>query len=139
MKKILTILCSAVMLMTISSCTKQYVQPVTNQNLTLVSSLTSNDWTAYTDGSGSKSYTSAINVKQLDDNSLKYDGVIVSISYDNGQTYEQLPEVYGGTSFSYTYSKGELDLYAQSSDGGTAILPTDPIKVKIVLVYSDSF
>ena len=85
-----------------------------------------------------------INVEELDDASAKYDGVVVSISYDNGATFEQLPEVYNGLSFSYTYNgpgssgnSGVVTIYAQSPDGGTPIKPTDPIIVKIVLVYSE--
>ena len=128
-------------MLSVSSCTKQYVSPVVNQNKTLTVDITSADWVAYTDG---KSYTVPINVPGLDDASAKYDGVVVSISYDGGSTYEQLPEVYNGLSFSYTYNGsggsgnvGNVSIYAQSPDGGTAIKPTDPIKVKIVLVYSE--
>ena len=135
MKKFLSIVCCAMVLFTVSSCTKQYVTP--NPNQTVYADLTSTGWTTYTDANGSKSYTASINVNELDPASAKYDGVIVAISYDGGTTYEQLPEVYGGTSFSYTYNAGNLSLFAQSPDGGTAILPTDPIKVKIVLVFSN--
>ena len=122
-------------LFTVSSCTKQYITPSLNQ--TIYKDVATTDWTAFTDGNGSKSYTASINLNSLDPASAKYDGVIVAISYDGGTTYEQLPEVYGGTAFSYTYNTGNVSLYAQSPDGGTAILPTDPIRVKIVLVYSE--
>jgi len=142
MKKLLSILCCAVILLSVSSCTKQYVNPVVaNQNKTLTANIASTDWLAYTDG---KSYYVPINVQELDDASAKYDGVIVSVSYDDGATFEQLPEVYNGLSFSYTYTgpgssgnAGVLSIYAQSPDGVTAIKPTDPIVVKIVLVYSE--
>ncbi len=135
MKKLLSIVCCTVVLLSVSSCTKQYITP--NPNQTVFADLTSSSWTQYTDGTGSKSYQAPINVQQLDGGSTQYDGIIVAISYDGGTTYEQLPEVYGGTSFSYTYNAGNLTLYAQSPDGGTAILPTDPIKVKITLVFSN--
>ncbi|MDB5023912.1 MAG: hypothetical protein JWP78_1667 [Mucilaginibacter sp.] len=135
MKKLLSIVCCAVVLLSVSSCTKQYITP--NPNQTVFADLTSSSWTPYTDGTGSKSYQAPVNVKELDGGSTQYDGIIVAISYDGGTTYEQLPEVYGGTSFSYTYNAGMLTLYAQSPDGGTAILPTDPIKVKITLVFSN--
>jgi len=120
------------MLLSVSSCTKKYITP--NPNQTIYADITSADWLAYTDG---KSYYVPINVAALDDASAQYDGVVVSVSYDDGKTYEQLPEVYNGLAFSYTYNTGNVSIYAQSPDGGTAIKPTDPIKVKIVLVYSN--
>ncbi|HTK20587.1 MAG TPA: hypothetical protein VL442_13765 [Mucilaginibacter sp.] len=140
MKKLLSILCCAVILLSVSSCTKKYISPVANLNKTVNANITSADWVAYTDG---KSYYVPIAVPDLDNASAQYDGVVVSVSYDNGQTYEQLPEVYNGLSFSYTYNgpgtgdAGNVSIYAQSPDGGTAIKPTDPILVKIVLVYSE--
>src|SRR5437879_8706710 len=102
MKKLLSIVCCAVILLSVSSCTKQYITP--NPNQTVYADLTSSSWTQYTDASGSKSYQAPIDVKQIDGASAQSDGIIVAISYDGGNTYEQLPEVYGGTSFSYTYN-----------------------------------
>jgi hypothetical protein len=135
MKKLLSILCCAVILLTVSSCTKQYITP--NPNQTVYANLVTTDWTPYTDPAGVKSYQAPIDVNQLDGASAQLDGVIVSISYDGGNTYEQLPEVYGNLSYTYTYNKGNLTLYAQTPDGTTAVQPTDPIKVKIVLVFSN--
>ena len=135
MKKLLSILCCAVILLTVSSCTKQYITP--NPNQTVYYDLATAGWTSYTDPAGVKSYQAPINVDQLDGASAQFDGVIVSISYDGGNTYEQLPEVYGNLSYSYTYNKGNVTLYAQTANG---VLPTaapDPVKVKIVLVYSN--
>jgi hypothetical protein len=135
MKKLLSILCCTVILLSVSSCTKQYITP--NPNKTVYASVASSDWVAYTDAAGVKSYQAPINVSDLDQASSNFDGVIVSISYDGGATYEQLPEVYGNLSYSYTYNAGNVTLYAQTPDGLTAVQPTDPIKVKIVLVYSN--
>jgi hypothetical protein len=135
MKKLLSILCCAMVLLSVSSCTKQYVNA--NQNQTVYYNLPSTGWTAYTDPGGVKSYQAPITVPQLDAASSNYNGVIVSISYDGGNTYEQLPEVYGNLSYSYTYNAHNITLYAQTPDGTTAVQPTDAMKVKIVLVYSD--
>ena len=135
MKKLLSILCCTVILLSVSSCTKQYITP--NPNKTVYASVASSDWVAYTDAAGVKSYQAPINVSDLDQASSNFDGVIVSISYDGGATYEQLPEVYGNLSYSYTYNAGNVTLYAQTPDGLTAVQPTDPIKEKIVLVYSN--
>src|SRR3569623_274316 len=135
MKRLLSILCCAVILLSESSCTKQYITP--NPNKTVIRDITSTDWVAYTDPGGVKSYQAALDVPDLVQPSSDLDGVIVSISYDGGNTFEQLPEVYGNLSYSYTYNKGTVTLYAQTPDGTTAVQPTDPITVKIVLVYSN--
>jgi hypothetical protein len=135
MKKLLLILCCAMVLLSVSSCTKQYVNA--NQNQTVYATLASTDWVAFTDPGGVKSFQAPINVPQLDNASSHYDGIIVSISYDGGNTYEQLPEVYGNLSYTYTYNAGNITLYAQTPDGTTAVQPTDAMKVKIVLVYSN--
>ena len=135
MKKLLSIVCCAIVLLSVSSCTKQYITP--NPNKTVYKNVAASDWVAYTDGAGVKSYQAPLDVPDLDQPSSDLDGVIVSISYDGGNTYEQLPEVYGNLSYSFTYNKGNITLYAQTPDGLTAVQPTDPIIVKIVLVYSN--
>src|ERR1700761_3084317 len=135
MKKLLSILCCAVILLTVSSCTKQYITP--NPNQTVYYDLATAGWTSYTDPAGVKSYQAPINVDQLDGASAQFDGVLVSISYDGGNTYEQLPEVYGNLSYSYTYNKGNVTLYAQTAAGALPATVPDPVKVKIVLVYSN--
>jgi hypothetical protein len=136
MKKIITIL-GCVILLAVSSCTKQYISPATT-NETFYADLASTDWTAYTDNNGSKSYTASINIAALDPNFAAIGGVIVAISYDGGKTYEQVPETYANVAYSFTYNAGNVSLYAQSSDGTTAVQPTLPIKVKIILVDSNS-
>ena len=130
MKTLLSIL-SCVVLFAVSSCTKQYVNA--DQNQTVYAVVKPSDWTLYSDG---KSYMAPINVPQIGNNFTANGGLIVDISYNAG-VYEQIPEVYNGTSFSYTTNAGNVTLYAQSPDGGTPIQPTDTIKVKMVLVNSN--
>jgi hypothetical protein len=136
MKKIITIL-GCVILLAITSCTKQYISPGTT-NQTVYADIASTDWTAYTDTNGSKSFDASIDVSILSNNFTHIGGVIVAISYDGGTTYEQLPETYANVAYSYTYSAGNVSLYAQSADGSTAVQPTLPMKVKIILVDSNN-
>ena len=135
MKKLLSILCCAVILLSVSSCTKQYVTQETNLNKTITANLTSSNWTL-TDPTIGVSYQASINAP-IDKASAQLDGFVVSISYDGGQTFEQLPEAYGNLSYSYTYNAGNVKIYAQTPDGATAVKPTDPMIVKIVVVYSN--
>jgi len=136
MKKFFLII-GCVVLFAVSSCTKQYVSPQTT-NQTVYANLQPSNWTLYTDNNGSKSYQAPITVNILDNNFASIGGIIVAISYDGGATYEQLPEVYDNVSYSFTYNAGNVTLYAQSANGTTALQPTLPIKVKIILVDSNS-
>jgi hypothetical protein len=134
MKRILSII-GCVIVLAASSCTKKYITP--NPNLTVFKTINPSDWTLSSDGT---SYSAAKTVDEIGADFNHYGGVIVSISYPNSnpndEVYEQLPEVYGGTSFSYTYNPGSLAIYAQAPNGTTPIKPTDVIDVKIVLVAS---
>jgi len=129
MKRILTIVCCAVVLFAISSCTKNYVTP--NNTETVYAKIPPSAWTLYT--VDNKSYMAPITVPEIGPGFAQTGGLIVAISYTNG-VYESIPEVYNGTSFSYTYNTGNVTLYAQSPDGSTPVQPTDTVRVKITLV-----
>ena len=133
MKKLLTLL-GCIVLIVASSCTKQYISPSTTTNQTLYADLTPSDWSLFSDG---KSYTGSISISQLTSDFSSIGGVIVAISFDNGVSYEQLPEVYGGIAYSYTYTSGNITIYSQSALGTTAVAPGSTIKVKIILVDSN--
>jgi hypothetical protein len=131
MKKILTIVSCAMVLFAISSCTKQYVTPNNTENI--YATIAPSDWTLYSDH---QSYNTSIQVDDITNNIANTGAVIVAISYSDG-VYEQIPEVYNGTSFSYVYNNGFVQIFAQSADGTTPIAPTQPIKVKITLISTN--
>jgi len=120
------------MLFTISSCTKQYITP--NNTESVYANIAPTDWTLYT--VDNKSYEAIINVADIDRNFANTGAVIVAISYADG-VYEQLPEVYNGVAYSYTYNDGNVTIFAQSADGTTAVAPTQAIKAKITLIATN--
>jgi hypothetical protein len=134
MKKIMTLL-GCIVLLIASSCTKQYISP-TNQ--TYIYDVAPNAWALTQDPSGVQSYAVPLNVNAINNNVTSSWGVIVAISYDGGSTYEQVPEVYAGVSYSFTYNAGNLTLYAQSADGTKPVIPTSTIRVKVTLVDSSN-
>jgi hypothetical protein len=146
MKKILTLICCT-MLIAATSCTKKYITPgTTNRTIfyTVKGGLApAGDWAPFTDsGTGSKAYQTTLGstdspLPELDSYTQANGAVLVYISYDKGATYEAVPETYSGTAFSFIHSKNSISIYAQSADGGTAVLPTSDILVKIVLVDSN--
>ena len=137
MKKILSII-GCVVVLAASSCTKKYITP--NPNLTVFKTINPSDWVLSSDGT---SYSVNLDVAEIGSDFNHYGGVLVAISYpqsDNSEVYEQLPETYGGTAYSYTYNTGSVAIYAQSPDGTStaANKPTLPVSVKIILVASSN-
>lgn len=132
MKKILFLLLVGSALF-MASCTKQYNEITPNKTY-ISDQISSSAWTT---GDGGKNYSVDINIADLGSGDSAYNGVLVYLTFDNGKSYEALPEVYNNTSFTYTYSAGVITLYAQSSDGTQVISAPEAFKAKIVLVASN--
>jgi len=129
-----TLLFLPVLLMAVlfTGCTKKYEYVTPNQ--TIFFDVDSGDWTRASDG---KTYLVDLPIPELDGQVNQDFGIVVSISGDNGATYEALPEVYGGYSYSYTHHVGHLTLERQIADGSASgPQPEANIRVKIVLVES---
>jgi hypothetical protein len=145
MKKILTLVCCTILLAA-TSCTKKYITPANRTVFFTVKGGTNasnpGDWLLNTDPTtGTKSYLVNLGkngeLPELDDFTQANGGVIVSISGDNGDTYEAIPQTYSGVAYSFTHSKNLIQLFAQTPDGTAALLPTRDILVKVVLVDSE--
>jgi hypothetical protein len=131
MKKILTLICCTIVLAA-TSCKKETV--VTAPSATTIFDTTP----AFVLDTDPKNnifgYTTTLSVPEITDYYNNHGAVLVYIE-DNG-TYEQLPDVYGGISYRFVYTKGTLYIDAQNADGS---VPTGngipgPLKLKIVLV-----
>lgn len=127
MKKIL-LLCLPVILL-INSCKKEYITP----NRTIIVNLSSGQWVPL---NGGRSYTTAINVPELDDYMNERGGVLVYLSFGD-RTYEQIPQLYNGDSYSYVTRPGQIVLEVQEYDGLGTVSPPPGMTVKIVLMESD--
>lgn len=131
MKKLFSILSVVVLAITVlSACTKKYVTP----NRTVFSNpIPQSSWIRTKDG---KADSTTIKVPDLDDYTNERGGVLVYLSFFDG-VYEQIPEVYDGTSYSYYHYKGNIVLYSQPVGGGTPVKPPAGIIAKIVLIESN--
>jgi hypothetical protein len=136
MKKLLSIAFLAIVVMAFASCKKTYVSETRNEvyNETIQPSA----WTLSQDG---KSYTVTINADAIDQFFNDNGATLVYFSFNKG-TYEQIPEVYNGNSFSYTHSVdnqgGYIVFYAQSPVAGQPpVKPTEAITVKLVLIPAE--
>jgi len=128
MKKIILLLMLPTALF-ISSCQKNVVLP----NRTIIVNLTPGNWLPL---NGGNSYTAAINVPELDDYMNEMGGVLVYLSFGE-QTYEQIPQVYNGDSYSFVTRPGQIVLELQQSGGSGTVLRPGNMTVKIILMDSD--
>ncbi|MGN6177800.1 MAG: hypothetical protein ACTHNW_01380 [Mucilaginibacter sp.] len=132
MKKILFFLLAGGSALFMASCTKQYNQVTPNE--TVYADLKPSDWGT---ANGGLTDTAVINTPQIDKYFSNHGGVMVYFTFDGGQTYEQIPEVYNNVSFTYIYTDGGIELYAQSANGAQVITPPAELTAKIVLVPSN--
>ncbi len=131
MKKILSIACVALVVAALASCKKEYVTNV-NPAQTYTTTIAPTDWVQTKDG---KSDSVSVKAPAIDSFFNNNGATLVYFSFFSG-VYEQVPEVYNGTSYSYFHYTGNLVLYSQPIAGGTPVKPTQPITVKLVLIPS---
>ncbi|MBD1387520.1 hypothetical protein IDJ75_19705 [Mucilaginibacter rigui] len=126
MKKLLSILCVAVITLTAASCKKETIVAPGAQ--TFFPKAT--NWTT-TDGGFT--YSADVSMPEIDSYFDNNGAVLVYNDLGNGE-YEALPSVYGGISYRFTYTGGHVYLDAQNSDGNS-ITPKPPtLNLKVVLV-----
>ena len=114
-------------LVTLGGCTKEYVVP----NRTIIIELGRGDWL----NAGNRTYSAAIDMPEIDEYVNENHGMLVYLSFGNS-TFEPVPQVYDGISYSYFTRPGQLVLQIQSSDGSTLLNPPGSMTVKIVLIES---
>ena len=131
MKKLLSILCLSIIVLTAASCKKETVY-VQNDNFTTIKTVQSADWDPYQ----SNSLTVDLNVPELDADYNEKGAVLVYIAYGADAPWEQVPETFGGQAFSFTHNPGTVSLYVQNPNGVGIPSRPDPIYVKVVLIDS---
>lgn len=127
MKKSLLAICLLLILAS-AGCKKDQLVP----NRTIITNLSSGNWIPV---NGGRTYTASIDMPEINNYFNDYGGVLVYISFENG-TYEQIPQVYNGVSYSYITRTGQIILEIQSADGVGTVTPPGSIKVKIILIDS---
>lgn len=128
MKKSILFVCLFI-IMAAAGCKKEgMIVP----NRTIITNLNSGNWIKL---DGGRTYTASIDMPEIDNYFNDHGGVLVYISFESS-TYEQIPQVYNGVSYSYITRPGQIVLEIQSSDGIGTITPPGTIRVKIVLIES---
>ena len=128
MKRLLFFICLSLIVFFGAGCKKEMIVP----NRTIITTLNAGDWIKL---NGGRTYTAIIDMPEIDNYFNDYGGILVYISFVAG-TYEQIPQVYNGVSYSYVTRSGQIVMEIQSSDGIGTITPPGTVKVKIVLIKS---
>jgi len=115
-----------------AGCTKHVTQ-VVNQAFSAIYTVRAASWTTTDAG---LSYSTTLNVPEIDDILLKNGAVIVYLSFDGGTTYEALPESFGGVAYGAIHQSKTvyIDLSAADGTATTVTAPTKDILAKVVLV-----
>ena len=136
MKK-LTLLLICIASLGLASCKKDTIINQTTPNRTVVINVASAAWTLSSDR---LTYSTILNIPEINQFSLDNEAVLVYISYDNGATYLQMPFVYNVDAYSTVISKGKVQIDIQSSDNQDTqpIKPSGNVRVKVVLIAAEN-
>ena len=118
-----------ILLFSLNGCTKEYVMP----NRTVITELRPDDWVNVQ--GQDRNYYAEIDMPEIDDYVNERYGVLVYVSFGN-RSYEQIPQVYNGVSYSYYTRPGQIIMELQGSDGTSVVSPPGSMTVKIVLIES---
>ena len=128
MKHLLTLVLPLMLL--VSSCEKtEYI----SNGKTIFTYLDSNDWRTI---DGGRTYYAEISMPEITRDFNQYGGVLVYISFDEGRTYDAVPNTFNGDTYSFTTQERVLSLFKQYGSGNTLTELPKFMDVKIVLLDS---
>jgi hypothetical protein len=119
-----------VSIVALSSCTKTVQAP--SQSYAVTGTISASSWAKTSDGLG---YFVSLNVPGVTQNVVNNGGVAVYLSFDNGATFEALPEVVQGIAYGTYYSVGtvNIDFYAANGTSGLTAPPGGTLIVKVLI------
>ncbi|HVU53542.1 MAG TPA: hypothetical protein VHD83_00735 [Puia sp.] len=127
----------------LGSCTKHVTQ-VVDQGFSAIYTIHNSDWTtdtytgtgAYTgNGTGPlNQYAVVLNVPEVDDQIVANGAVMVYLSFDGGNTYDELPAEEGGVSYNTLHWKSSVYIGFHTLNGSTPSLPSGDVIAKVVIL-----
>lgn len=109
----------------VSSCNKgTVIAPSTTINIT------ANHWTTTNNG---VTYTASIAAPDVN-NYYQNSGAVLLYNYLGNNEFEQLPNVFQGIAYRFTYTVGFIYIDAQSTNGSSTISTPPTLNLKLVLV-----
>jgi len=128
--KLLTALTTMTLLFPACTKTVTQIQEV-DQAFSTIYTLNPGRWGS---SDGGFSYSTSLNVPELDQSMLDNGAVVVYLSFDNGANYEAIPEVFDGISYGSLHSLGQITLDLHAVDGSKLNPPGAAILAKVVLI-----
>ena len=117
-----------------ASCTKTVTQvQKVDQAFSAIYTLNPSGWSS---SNGGLSYSTTLNVPELDNDIQNNGAVIVYLSFDNGSNYEAIPEEFDGISYGSVHSVGQVFLDFHDITGATVSPPGAAILAKVVLLHA---
>jgi hypothetical protein len=119
-----------------TSCKKTVtqVQPPVNQAFSATYSLTTASWTT---SDNNLSFFTNLNVPELDATIVQSGGVLVYLSFDNGSTFEAIPEVFNGIAYGAVHIRQSITIDLHAVDGSAITAPTGTILAKVILINAE--
>ena len=114
----------------LSSCKKEVIVPETS-NRTILLDIKPNDWQVSGDRLGFyKDISVPENTPYFNNNGH----VVVSMSFDNPDVFEGLPQVYNSVTYRYSAEPNIVTVYVGNANGTAAARPTGTVTAKITLI-----
>ena len=118
----------------LSSCKKEVLIPGSS-NRTILADIAANSWVLSSDG---LYYSTVINVPENNANFNQAGHILVSMSFENPDVYEGLPQVYAGDSYTFTSKPGSVTIYINDAYNKVRPVPPNGITTaKITLVDAE--
>lgn len=137
MRKSLTLIVGFLVILGVSSCTKEEIIQQINYNRVITYTIAANEWEA--DDNRTDRWFAELDFPEIDDYVVNYGTVLVDISFGNG-IYEPLTTVYDGVAYRYDYSVGTLLIDAAYADGLGGDLPRPgQAEIKVILLDAEDY
>jgi hypothetical protein len=131
--KLLLLLCIATV--GLASCKKDTIVQET-PNRTIIVEIPTSEWFV---GNNGRTITAELEIPEIDQYNVDVEGILVYIDHPvEFSSYIALPYTYQGETFSFEHFNGGITIDIQRSEFATQLpaVPTQPIRVKIVLIPS---
>jgi hypothetical protein len=119
----------------LGSCKKEVTQ-VVDQAFSATYSVNTSDWAT---SDGGKTYTVNLNVPEVDNTVVTTGGVIVYLSFDNGATFEALPEVFENVAYGTYHQNGTVSVDLTAPNHTDVVTPPgSTVLIKVVILDATS-